>query len=260
MNKLTTHFTYLGLIEKLIRSVPIIYVFFRSIVKYTNYFEEDFKCLKKIFKDKKLNIIDVGASDGIACKFFLNNLNVNKVLCFEPQKTFFRELDNFRKKHRNIKIFKYGLGVNKKHQILFVPYVLFFKKKFYLSTYNFTKKKELLKQIKTDFFISPKIEKIRIRINKFKKIKFKIDLIKIDTNGSELDVILALKEIIKKDRPTLIIENNDIKNISNYLKKLQYQRYYFSKGNLLPHKKEKSLNVIFKVDQPYKYLRDYIKT
>ena len=70
MKQNTTHSGLLGLVEKLIRLIPIIYVFFRFLVKYTNYFEDDFYYLKKIFKDKKLNIIDVGASDGISSNFF----------------------------------------------------------------------------------------------------------------------------------------------------------------------------------------------
>ena len=32
--------------------------------------------------DKKINIIDVGASDGIASNFFNRKLKVNKIICF----------------------------------------------------------------------------------------------------------------------------------------------------------------------------------
>ena len=54
MKQNTTHDGLLGFIEKTIRLIPIIYIFFRSIVKYTNYFEDDFYYLIKIFKKKKL--------------------------------------------------------------------------------------------------------------------------------------------------------------------------------------------------------------
>ena len=248
MHQNTTHSGILGFIEKLLRLIPIIYIFSRSLIKYTNYFEEDFDCLKIIFKDKKINIIDVGASDGIASKFFLNNLNVKKILCFEPQSIFFNDLKKLKKSNKQINIYKFGLSSNKNYQTLHVPYVNFFDKKYYLSTYTFPKKEDLLKQIKTDFLISPKIEKIKIKINKPKLPKYKFDLIKIDTNGSELSVILALKKVIKRDRPVLIIENNDIKNINFYLKKMEYSKYYYFNGNLYPHKNEKSVNVIFKTN------------
>ena len=67
----TTNKGFFGFIEKLVRLFPIIYSIARSLIKYTNYFEEDFFILKKIFKNKKINIIDVGASDGISALFFL---------------------------------------------------------------------------------------------------------------------------------------------------------------------------------------------
>ena len=77
----TTNKGFFGFIEKLIRLFPFIYSIARSLIKYTNYFEEDFFILKKIFKNKKINIIDVGASDGISVLFFMRNLNVN-LICF----------------------------------------------------------------------------------------------------------------------------------------------------------------------------------
>ena len=41
----TGNFKY---IEKIIRLIPIVYFFFRSIVRFTGYFESDFFYLKKI--------------------------------------------------------------------------------------------------------------------------------------------------------------------------------------------------------------------
>ena len=246
MKQNTTHVGLLGFVEKIIRLVPIIYIFFRSLVKYTNYFEDDFYYLKKIFNNKKLNIIDVGASDGISSKFFLNNLNVNKIFCFEPQKTFYNDLNNLKKNNSNIKILKYGLGRKKAEQTLFVPYTTLFGKIFYLSTYTFPQKKNLIKQIKLDFLLPPKIKKIKITLKKYKPTKDKIDLIKIDTNGSEYDVIISLIKLIKKYKPVLIIENNDIKNINSLLVKYGYKKFYVLKNSLKPHSNQSSGNVIFK--------------
>ena len=94
--------------------------------------------------------------------------------------------------------------------------------------------------------IPPKIEKIKIKLKRFKSTKESIDLIKIDTNGSEYDVIISLKNLIKKYRPVLIIENNDIKNINNFLIRYGYKKFYVLKGYLKPHLNQNSGNVIFK--------------
>lgn len=97
----TTNSGFYGKIEKIIRTIPHIYIIFRMLVRFTSYFEEDFFYLKKIFKNRKINILDVGASDGISTQFFLRNLNCNKIYCYEPQKVFFLKLLNLKK---NLKI------------------------------------------------------------------------------------------------------------------------------------------------------------
>lgn len=128
-----------------------------------------------------------------------------------------------------------------------MPFVNFFGKKLYLSTYTFPVKKKLKEQIKSDFLIKPNITKIYIKLKKFTKIKERIDLIKIDTNGSELEVIFSLLNIIKKHKPILIVENNDIRNIHNFLKKYNYQKFYVLNGILKKHNYQNSGNVLFKI-------------
>lgn len=246
MKQNTTNEGFLGLIEKIIRLIPHIYIFFRWLVKYTDYFESDFYYLEKIFKTKKINIIDVGASDGISCKFFLNNLKVNKIFCYEPQQTFHKDLEKLAHKNKGIKIKKYGLSSREKNETVYVPYINIFGKTFYLSTYTFPKKENLIKQIKIDFLISPLIGKIKLRLKKFEILRDRIQLIKIDTNGSEKDIINSLIRLIKRDKPVLIIENNDVKNIYKILKKYNYQKYFVNNNKLLIHSNQNSGNVIFK--------------
>ena len=83
MRKSFTNIGIIGIFEKIIRSHPLIYWIARSLVRYTNIFERDFDGLKKIYLNNKINIIDVGASDGLSVKFFLSNLSVNKVIFFK---------------------------------------------------------------------------------------------------------------------------------------------------------------------------------
>ena len=75
MQKSKTQIGFLGLVEKYIRKFVTIYYFIRSIAIKFDIFEEDFKILKEIYKDKKINIIDIGASDGISANFFIKNFS-----------------------------------------------------------------------------------------------------------------------------------------------------------------------------------------
>ena len=65
---------------------------------------------------------------------------------------------------------------------------------------------------------------------------------KIDVNGHEYSVVKGLINVIKKDKPVLIIEiNKDEKKISNILSKYNYNALYFSvKRNCFTKKKEKN--------------------
>ena len=51
----------LSVLERIVRLHPLIYLFFRSIVRFTNIFEKDFVGIKKLNFNKRVNIIDVGA-------------------------------------------------------------------------------------------------------------------------------------------------------------------------------------------------------
>ena len=242
----TTQTGMLSFIERLIRMIPIIYYFFRSIVIFTGYFESDFFYLKQILKTKKINIIDVGASDGISALFFLRNLNPNKIYFFEPQKIFYKKLSILKKKFKNIKVLNYGLAKKKMNMNIYLPYINFFGKKLYLSTYTFPKRSELIDQINLDFIIKPNVEKTSIKVKKFKLIKDKIDLIKIDTNGSEVGIVETLLPIIKRDKPILIIENNNIETIYKYLLKYNYKKYCVINNKLIIHRNQNNPNIIFK--------------
>ena len=54
-----------------------------------------------------------------------------------------------------------------------------------------------------------------------------IDLIKIDTDGTDLDCLRGCSQIINKSHPVIVIEiNNNIKDIIQYLKKKNYNYFY----------------------------------
>ena len=58
-------------IERLIRSHPLIYLIVRNLIRYTNIFEDDAKAVKYIqFNKEKINLIDIGASDGVSINYF----------------------------------------------------------------------------------------------------------------------------------------------------------------------------------------------
>ncbi len=243
-----TQVGFLGFLEGIIRRNGILYYFIRNIVIYFNIFEEDFKILTKYYQNKKINIIDVGASDGISANFFIKNLNVNKIYCYEPHKIFIKNLIKYKKKNKNIILKKYGISHKKNKITVYYPIINFLGFNLPLLTYTFYDKFELKKQIKLDFYNYQKItiDKAIINLKKFKKIKDKIDLIKIDVNGFELEVVKGMLSQIKKDKPLMVIENNSsLQKIDSLLKKYKYKKFYNMSSKFKTHKNQKVLDVFF---------------
>ena len=248
MRRSKTNSGFLYFLERIIRCHPLLYFITRYLIRYTNIFEEDANGVSFLNLGKKVNIIDVGASDGIASKFFNRKLKINKIICFEPNKSYVKILRKLSIK--NLRVNPYGIGQYNKNYEIFFPRYKFFSKNLDLITYAHYSKKKLLDQINLDFKFINKISiiKEKIYLKKIKKIKSKIDLIKIDVNGHELSVVKGLSKIIKRDKPALIIEtNDDIKIIEKYLNKYNFKKYLFLKKNkkFIKIKKSYPLNTYF---------------
>ena len=149
-------------------------------------------------------------------------------------------------KKNNIEVHNYGLGLVEKKIINYYPEINFLGKKLLLLTYCFPSKKTLKEQMNSDFLIKPRIASRTLKIKKFTMPKEKISLVKIDTNGSEYAIILSLKQLIARDKPVFIIENNNIDQIYTFLKKFNYKKFISDKNCLKAHTKQNNLNIIFK--------------
>ena len=248
MKRSKTNTGFLNFLEKIVRSHPLPYYIIRHFIRYTNIFEEDANGVSFLNFNSKVNIIDVGASDGIASKFFNRKLNVNKIICFEPHKSYAKILKGLNIK--NLIVNTYGIGQFNKYHDIFFPRYTIFSKSLDLIAYTYYDKQLLLKQMNLDIKFTKNISiiKSKIFLKKIKKIKTRIDLIKIDVNGHELSVVKGLSKIIKRDKPVLILETgNDINTIGKHLKNYGFEKYQFLNefNKFMKIKKEYPLNTYF---------------
>ena len=178
----------------------------------------ELKELKVLFgwlknKIKFNNVVDVGAYLGNHSVYFSNYFK--GVVSFEPNPYSYDLLKINTKQKKNIKIYNFGLS-NKNST-----------EDFYNYEFNHGGS-SVIKSKKTPY------TKHRAKFCSFDKLNFKkkIDLIKIDVEGNELNVLKGMKETIQKSSPIILFETqkkeifNGTSAVINYLKSIEYNKFY----------------------------------
>jgi FkbM family methyltransferase len=214
----------------------------RLMHKYNYYFGID-SSIKKILAKKinKLVIFDIGANLGQSVERFRKYQKNAKIFSFEPDPKIYKVLEL--KKNNDPNLFTYNIALSNK------------KEKSILYTQNNSGENSLLKmntnKLKSNIPIKIQCNTIS-SFCKEKKIK-KIDILKIDTQGSEFNIIKGCGNFLKK---IFIIEaeiifNNTWKNsprigdLENYLKKYGFVIWDFP--NIIKYPRE-DLDRIFFID------------
>ena len=149
-----------------------------SSIKVNNIKNFD-ETLKKIFKNNKLNIIDIGANTGQSIERFEKIFDISKIYSIEPSKYAFNKLEQNYNHKKNVYLYNHAIGnLNKKK--FFFDY-----KDNVLSSFNKLNKKNKLKN---------KFKKQIVNVSTLdhfcKKHKLKnVHILKIDTQGNETEVL-----------------------------------------------------------------------
>jgi len=171
------------------------------------------KRIIKFFKKNKIkiqNFIDVGSHKGLYTDLFMQNYKINKVLMFEPQIKIFNFLKKKYNKNKKIKILNYAVSnknnfqnLQLNHHDLTTTLSIFNKKNFYLKV------KALLFGVEKMTYQKVRIKTVRL-VDIFKKNKINhVDLLKVDTEGHELEVLEGLKKKINQIQFILIEFHRD---------------------------------------------------
>ena len=173
------------------------------------------KKILSFIKNKYKNInfmIDIGSHKGKYFDLFNKSYKIKNAVLVEPQKKYFYYLKKKYKNLYNIKI--YNTAISNKNGNSY----------FYVNHHDLTSSLNNINHNNSFLKIKSKIfgfdsknmikEKIKIKIttlnNLLRKFKTKkIDLIKIDTEGHELEVLEGLKNTIKRVEIILIEFRND---------------------------------------------------
>ena len=178
----------------------MIFDFLINIIDYTNK-SKILNFLKNKFNQNFINVIDIGGHKGETINFFLKNFNVNKIYVFEPNHRLFETL--IRKfTNQNTFIFNYGVGFQNEKKILNISIDSASStiNKINTNTDYYKRKKKFLSfGNKKPYFVGTQKIKV-INLSEFLLNKeSKIDILKIDTEGYELNILKGInKEDFKK--------------------------------------------------------------
>ena len=195
------------------------------------------KKILSFFKKKKPKIkcfIDVGSHKGTYTDLFLKNFRVQKVFMFEPQKKIFKIIKKKYKKNRTVKIFNCAISNKNKNQKIYIN-----KHDLTSSLTKLDENNSYLRK-KGRLFMENNEQSLIRKTYNVKTIKLsdvlinnqiaEIELLKIDTEGHELEVLLGLGKFIKKTHYVLIEFHRD-KIYYNYKPKIIHN--YLIKNNFI---------------------------
>ena len=177
----------------------------RFILNFFDYFQQ-IKIIKYLKKNLKGKIIlfDVGAHHGETLKLFLNKLDILEIHCFEASPINFKILSKeIKKLNFKSNIYLNNVGIGSTNEDTFINQTEETSSssinEFNINSEYFKKKMRILNIKNTKNFYN----KIPIKVIKLddyieKKKIFKIDILKIDTEGFELNVLKGLKLNNKK--------------------------------------------------------------
>ena len=191
-----------------------------------------------IITEQKPIIFDIGSNMGNTIKLFKNKFPQSKIYGFEPIPECYEIIKKKYKENKNIEIYNLAVG-EKKEEKIFNIYKRSGQSSFYKKIENtdwyFKSKKQKLKFPIQEREIKVNIISLDDFVNE-KKIE-KIDFLKIDTEGYELDVLIGLENKIEKVRFILfehhyhdmIKKNYTFSDINYFLLKNNFTQIYKSK-------------------------------
>jgi FkbM family methyltransferase len=91
-----------------------------------------------------------------------------------------------------------------------------------------------------------KIKEIQVKIKTLDSLYLKPDVIKLDTQATELNILKGGLETLKAQEPILLIEaGSELQKITDYLKPIGYEPFQYKKNMLIPFPFTPRLNTFF---------------
>ena len=174
------------------------------------------KFLQKLFKKKKVTILDLGCNLGSYLDLIKNNLKIKKIYAFEPSKSCYEVL---KKKFVNKNFNFYNLALSDKKKV-----ARFYEKEITSQSTIKNYKKSIFKNLKNKSIY--KIDCISLdefyKSNKKKEI---YDIVKIDCEGEDFNILKGSQYLLKNKLINLLKVEIEF-NKDNFFEIVNYLNFY----------------------------------
>lgn len=177
-------------------------------------------CFKEISNLKEPVVFDVGANIGTFATWISRAFPKGKIYAFEPQREVFQILCGNAAINNLYNIYAYNLALGNINSSIEIETPDYFKKNDF-GTFSLVEK--VIKEVSNKELIT--ITQLDEFVNQYRIDR--LDLLKIDVEGMDLDVLLGAKSTIKKLKPIIFIEHCDYRktilpDIKNFLLSFNY--------------------------------------
>jgi FkbM family methyltransferase len=181
-------------------------------------------------------IFDIGANIGTFTTWMAKTFPRGKVHSFEPQRTIFQMLSGNAAINNLYNVYTYNMGLGKENKKIEFEEPNYF----YNNDFGTFSLKENIITEKTNDKITIQIQTLDHFVEYY-NIPI-VNLIKIDTEGMDLEVLIGGEKTIKKHLPVIFIEHSDnrksiLEDIKDYLNNLNYSYSVFGNNALFILKK-----------------------
>ena len=239
------------IIINIIRKNIYLYILFINIYKKFIFFFSFIEKKNYLFlKTKKIkNILDIGSNNFQISKIILSLNKKIEIICFDAN-IFLKK-----KKYKNIFFYNFGLSSTNKQPYFHIP----FYKGYMLDSLSSVKKSFILSYLEQHNINKNKInfKSILLEFKKLDNKQYDFQFMKIDTEGSELDILKGAQKNIILNNPIILVEKNlEFAKINKLLSRMNYKTYVYNhKINKFIHQTDTDeKNIFFLNKNSFKYL------